>query len=82
MTSALKPLIWVGSAKDDLRAFPEEVRLVMGYAMYLAQAGGKHPDGCQGSRSGLCASSELAGAASGKNGIAASNSLPSSRRKT
>jgi phage-related protein len=43
MTSELKPLIWVGSAKADLKAFPEEVRLVMGYALYLAQAGGKHP---------------------------------------
>jgi phage-related protein len=43
MPSELKPLIWVGSAKADLKAFPEDVRLVMGYALYLAQAGGKHP---------------------------------------
>jgi phage-related protein len=41
--SELKPLIWVGSAKADLKAFPEDVRLVMGYALYLAQVGGKHP---------------------------------------
>ena len=40
----LKRLVWVGSCREDLRSFPEEVRLGMGYALYLAQAGGKHPD--------------------------------------
>lgn len=40
----MKALIWVGSSLEDLRAFPEEVRRVMGYALYLAQAGDKHPD--------------------------------------
>ena len=40
----LKRLVWVGSCREDLRLFPEEVRLVMGFALYLAQAGGKHPD--------------------------------------
>jgi phage-related protein len=40
----MKPLIWIGSSLDDLRAFPEEVKQVMGYALYLAQTGGKHPD--------------------------------------
>ena len=40
----LKLLVWVGSSREDLRTFPEEVRLVMGYALYLAQTGGKHPD--------------------------------------
>jgi phage-related protein len=39
-----KRLVWVGSCREDLRLFPEEVRLVMGFALYLAQAGGKHPD--------------------------------------
>lgn len=39
-----KPLIWVGGSKEDLKAFPEEVRQVMGYALYLAQVVGKHPD--------------------------------------
>jgi len=39
-----KPLLWVGSAKDDLRGFPEEVRLVIGFALHIAQIGGKHPD--------------------------------------
>jgi phage-related protein len=27
----------------DLKSFPEEVRQVMGFALYLAQTGGKHP---------------------------------------
>src|SRR5574342_403503 len=44
MPPSPKPLVWVGSCKEDLRAFPEEVRRVMGYALYLAQVGGKHPD--------------------------------------
>lgn len=39
-----RPLIWVGSSLEDLKSFPEEVRGVMGYALHLAQTGGKHPD--------------------------------------
>ena len=39
-----KPLFWLGSTQDDLRAFPQEVRQVMGYALYLAQMGEKHSD--------------------------------------
>ena len=44
MPPSPKPLIWVGTSKEDLKTFPEEVRHVMGYALYLAQVGGKHPD--------------------------------------
>lgn len=40
----MKPLIWIGSSLEDLRAFPEEVRQGMGYALYLAQMGEKHLD--------------------------------------
>jgi len=40
---ATKPVEWVGSALDDLRAFPEEVRREFGQALYEAQIGGKHP---------------------------------------
>jgi phage-related protein len=40
----LKPLIWVGTSLEDLKAFPDEVRRIMGYALYLAQAGQKHLD--------------------------------------
>jgi phage-related protein len=38
----LKELVWVASSLKDLRAFPEEVRQVMGFALYQAQTGGKH----------------------------------------
>src|ERR1700674_1641893 len=37
-------LIWVGSSRKDLRAFPEPVQDHMGYALYVAQRGGKHRD--------------------------------------
>lgn len=40
----LKPVIWVGSSRKDLREFPEPVRDHMGYALYVAQRGGKHRD--------------------------------------
>jgi phage-related protein len=39
-----KPLEWVASSLKDLRAFPEEVQDVMGFALDMAQAGLKHPD--------------------------------------
>jgi len=35
-------LEWIGSAKKDLQALPEEVVHVFGYALYLAQTGRKH----------------------------------------
>lgn len=38
-----KPLHWVGSAKKDYQSFPSEVQDDMGYALGLAQLGGKHP---------------------------------------
>lgn len=44
MAPSLKPLIWIGSSKADLKKFPADVRQVAGYALYLAQAGGKHLD--------------------------------------
>jgi phage-related protein len=40
----IKPLEWVGSSNDDLRAFPKPVRRVMGQALFEAQRGVKHPD--------------------------------------
>ena len=40
--AADKELIWVGSSKEDLSAFPDEVKLVMGFALRAAQKGGKH----------------------------------------
>jgi phage-related protein len=39
---ALKSLVWVGSSREDLRSFPDRVRDHVGYALYVAQLGGKH----------------------------------------
>jgi len=41
-SSPQKPLEWIGSSKKDLKALPDEVMDVFGYALYLAQTGGKH----------------------------------------
>lgn len=41
--SKLKPLFWVGSAKADLKALPTVVMSRLGFGLYLAQAGGRHP---------------------------------------
>ena len=38
----LKPVVSVGSSRKALRAFPEPVQDHMGYALYVAQRGGKH----------------------------------------
>jgi phage-related protein len=38
-----KPLDWVGSSKKDFLGFPDPVKDDMGYALGLAQLGGKHP---------------------------------------
>lgn len=43
-TDAIKPVVWVGSSKGDLKALPGAVQDVFGYAIYLAQTGTKHPD--------------------------------------
>ena len=42
--AALKPVIWIGSTRRDFRAFPSAVKSHMGYALYVAQQGGKHRD--------------------------------------
>ncbi|HUA18382.1 MAG TPA: type II toxin-antitoxin system RelE/ParE family toxin [Bryobacteraceae bacterium] len=39
-----KPLVWLGSSLKDLRTFPEPVQDHMGYALYVAQRGGRHRD--------------------------------------
>jgi phage-related protein len=38
-----KPVRWVGSSKEDLRGFPEEVRRRVGGALWDAQLGRKAP---------------------------------------
>lgn len=39
---AIRPLRWLASAKKDLTAMPDDVRAIFGYALHLAQTGGKH----------------------------------------
>jgi phage-related protein len=41
---AFKPLRWIGSAKKDLSAMPDEVQQAFGFALYHAQVGSLHPD--------------------------------------
>jgi phage-related protein len=36
-----KPLLWVGSSKEDVSGFPGSARREIGYALYLAQIGMK-----------------------------------------
>jgi phage-related protein len=38
---ALKPLQWLGSARDDLADLPEDIRDDFGYALFQAQQGKK-----------------------------------------
>ena len=40
----LKPVLWTGTSKDDLKRFPDPVRQRMGFAVYQAQAGMRHRD--------------------------------------
>jgi phage-related protein len=39
----MREVIWIGSSRDDLRSFPDEVQDDIGYALYWAQVGTKHP---------------------------------------
>ncbi|HEX6649739.1 MAG TPA: type II toxin-antitoxin system RelE/ParE family toxin [Pyrinomonadaceae bacterium] len=39
----IKHIVWIGSSLTDLRSYPDEVRDVIGYALYQAQVGRKAP---------------------------------------
>jgi len=39
-----RPLVWVGSSKKELDTFPDDVQHVIGFALWRAQEGKKHPD--------------------------------------
>ena len=39
----VKPVVWVGTSHEDLKEFPSDVQDEMGYALYVAQLGDKHP---------------------------------------
>ena len=41
---SVKPVAWIGSTRADLASFPEDVKDAIGYALYIAQRGEKHPD--------------------------------------
>lgn len=38
---ALKPINWIGSSREDLKEFPEEVRQDVGFALFEVQRGQK-----------------------------------------
>ena len=39
----IKPVVWIGTSRQDLRKLPGDVQNVFGYSLYLAQSGKKHP---------------------------------------
>jgi phage-related protein len=39
----IKPLNWIGGSYRDYTRFPRPVQEEMGFALYRAQAGGRHP---------------------------------------
>jgi len=42
VSDKLRPLFWVASARKDLQQMPDKVQDAFGYALYLAQTGGRH----------------------------------------
>jgi phage-related protein len=40
--AALKPVVWIGSSREDLREFPETVKDGIGHALWFAQTDRKH----------------------------------------
>jgi phage-related protein len=40
--AAIKPIVWIGDSLEIVRRFPPTVRDEIGFALYQAQAGGKH----------------------------------------
>lgn len=43
MRTSPRPLVWIGSSRRDVRAFPRSVRRDLGYALYAAQEGDADP---------------------------------------
>lgn len=39
----MKPIVWLGNAKDNLKEFPRDVQRQMGTGLYMAQIGTKYP---------------------------------------
>ncbi len=43
MPGEVKPIVWMGSSREALRNFPEQVRRDIGQALYAAQQGDTDP---------------------------------------
>jgi phage-related protein len=43
MADEPRPLLWCGSSKRNYQGFPTPVQREMGYALFLAQMGERHP---------------------------------------
>ena len=43
MESPPKPIVWIATTKRDLAAMPEAVRKGIGFALWRAQEGKRHP---------------------------------------
>ncbi len=43
MVGEVRPVIWIGSSRKDLRGLPQEVRRDIGQALYTAQQGSTDP---------------------------------------
>jgi phage-related protein len=43
MIATLRPVVWLGSSRRDLRTMPEQVRRDIGQALYTAQQGETDP---------------------------------------
>jgi phage-related protein len=41
--NTLKQLLWAGDSKKKLKALPDDVQDVFGFALHMAQTGTKHP---------------------------------------
>lgn len=37
----LKPVVWIGSSRKNVKSFPDDVQRAIGFALYKAQMGGK-----------------------------------------
>jgi phage-related protein len=57
LPAAKKPVVFIASARDDLRRLPKPVSYVFAYAILLAELGDKHPDAkpLEGLRGSGCA---------------------------
>ena len=43
VSGSVRPIVWMGSSRDDLRGFPPQVRGDIGKALYAAQQGETDP---------------------------------------